>query len=213
MEGNRVSLAEFAKFLPETPILAKKKIKKLSLKQKKRLLKEAQKEQNRKRKERNVAIYNNTRAYESLKRNNDYNFETDGKSSVGGEWGISHGEQKIINKLSAMKVNYVYDSEYPKLVNPKTGYNLRFDFFLPDYKCVIEYDGEQHFRYVKDFHKSKKSGALEDLQERDRFKDAFCEMNGIRMVRIKYTNFNKIKKIINTLMREFNTPITTTQNI
>jgi hypothetical protein len=53
----------------------------------------------------------------------------------------------------------------------------------------IEFDGEQHFREHKVWCK------LEQTKINDNIKNAFCENNGIKLVRIKFDD--NIKKIIN----------------
>ena len=55
--------------------------------------------------------------------------------------------------------NVEFMVEYP-VVNPKTGHNLRFDFFLPKQNIFIEYDGQQHFEPV-DFGSMSKDQAIE----------------------------------------------------
>jgi very-short-patch-repair endonuclease len=54
---------------------------------------------------------------------------------------------------------------------------------------LIEYDGEQHFRPVEAWGGEEKF-ILQ--KERDMRKDAYCEEKGVRLLRIPYTDFNKI---------------------
>lgn len=46
-----------------------------------------------------------------------------------------------------MNVSFEKEKTFIDCVNPKTNFLLRFDFYLPDYNIIIEYDGEQHFKY------------------------------------------------------------------
>lgn len=65
----------------------------------------------------------------------------------------------------------------------------RYDFFLPQYNIIIEYDGEQHTKPVKQW------GGLEELkriQKRDKIKTNYCLDNGITIIRIPYTHSNNI---------------------
>lgn len=58
---------------------------------------------------------------------------------------------------------------------------LRFDFYLPDYNCCIEYDGEQHFKdtgYGRD--------TLTTRQMHDKIKNKYCQDNHIKLVRFNY---------------------------
>lgn len=70
---------------------------------------------------------------------------------------------------------------------------LPFDFYLPKYKCCIEYDGEQHFNEFR-FRNAKKS--LESVKFRDSIKNKFCQENGINLIRVPYTEFKNINTIL-----------------
>ena len=61
---------------------------------------------------------------------------------------------------------------------------MRIDFFIPELKLGIEYDGRQHDEFVKHFHKSA-SGFLE-AKMRDKLKSGFCENNGISLIRFSH---------------------------
>lgn len=107
---------------------------------------------------------------------------------------ISHGEEKIINILTEANIQFCYQHIFDDCRNPETDRPLRFDFYLPDYNCCIEYDGQQHFlKYVK----GRCSGwnSLENYQQchkRDGIKDAYCRYNNIQLIRIPYYDFNKL---------------------
>lgn len=51
---------------------------------------------------------------------------------------FSKGENKIKDILSSLKINFVQQKIFNTL---KCQRNLKFDFFLPDYNCCIEYNG------------------------------------------------------------------------
>lgn len=89
--------------------------------------------------------------------------------------------------LQQEKISFVQEYSFDNCVNPKTGYKLRFDFYLPDYNICIEYDGEQHYKEIPFFKDSVKSG-----QYRDTIKTQFCKNNNIKLVRIPYTDKSKI---------------------
>ena len=74
---------------------------------------------------------------------------TNGNTKSCGHCMTSHGEEKIKEVLDKMDINYIQEYKFKNCVNPKTGYLLRFDFYLPKYNCCIEYDGIQHFKYYE----------------------------------------------------------------
>lgn len=61
----------------------------------------------------------------------------------------SKGEALLQNILQELHLTFESQKTFKDCVNPKTSKRLRFDFYLPDYNCCIEYDGEQHFSYAK----------------------------------------------------------------
>lgn len=78
--------------------------------------------------------------------------------------------------------------------NRKRCYQLPFDFYLPDYNVVIEYDGIQHFKPVSIFGGDK---GFEQTKLRDELKNIYCVNNGIGNIRIPYTmNIKNIEPFI-----------------
>lgn len=111
----------------------------------------------------------------------------------------SFAEQEIIKILQNASIKFEYQKIFYDCINPKTNQKLRFDFYLPDYNCCIEYDGIQHFKEYKNSWDS-----LEDVQYRDGIKNLYCKEKGISLIRIPYTEkpflneeyiLNKIKEL------------------
>lgn len=101
----------------------------------------------------------------------------------------SKGEQLLCEILDELNVIYVQQYTFKKCINPKTKHKLRFDFYLPDYNCCIEYDGQQHFE-----ESTMCSDTLEDRQYRDSIKNQYCKNNNIKLIRIPYWNYNKLNE-------------------
>ena len=120
------------------------------------------------------------------------------KSSIPGGYKPSKGESAIELHLKLNKIAFIKEVVVKGLVNPKTKYPLRFDFYLPQLNTCIEFDGEQHFRVVEDF-EGDDITLLVKRRELDKVKTNFCKSNNIKLIRIKYTEFNKINKIISKL--------------
>lgn len=55
--------------------------------------------------------------------------------------------------------------------------------------CLIEYDGEQHFKPVEFFGGKE---AFQKQQERDRKKNKWCKENNIPLLRIPYTDYEQL---------------------
>jgi len=71
---------------------------------------------------------------------------------------------------------------------------LSYDFYLPNYNLLIEYQGLQHEKYCKGFHKSKKD--FKRQLEHDERKRQYCIDNNIKLLEIWYYDFDKIEEIL-----------------
>ena len=106
----------------------------------------------------------------------------------------SIGEQKIIDILENKNISYCFQSPV-KIKN----HVLSFDFYIPEYRCAIEFDGEQHFKPFKYFGGQER---LERQQLYDSYKNEYCRNNNITLIRVKYSDNNntiqnKISQIFN----------------
>ena len=111
----------------------------------------------------------------------------------------SYGEMLIAKILSELNITFKRQYIFKDCVNPKTNAKLKFDFYLPEYNCCIEYDGEQHFLYTDIDWNTEEH--YKDTIYRDSIKNAYCKDNNIEIVRIPYTdleNLNNqyIKKVL-----------------
>lgn len=101
----------------------------------------------------------------------------------------SRGNQKINNILQ--QSDYIFSKEYFVSIN-----NIRyaFDFVIFDndkIKCFIEYDGILHFKQDS-YHGWNNSKNWEKTQLNDKIKNNYCKQNNIPLIRIPYTDFDKI---------------------
>ena len=104
----------------------------------------------------------------------------------------SYGEKLIAQILSDLNIKYKKQKTFKTCINPKTGRMLRFDFYLPDYNCCIEFDGIQHFKYSNSGKSWNTKENYEDLIYRDELKNNWCKNNGIKLIRIPYTQQSKL---------------------
>ena len=105
------------------------------------------------------------------------------------------GEEKI--KLY-LKENNVSFTQQKTFKDCKYKALLKFDFYLPDHRALIEFDGEQHFKPVQFAGISLKK-AEDNFKEqliKDAIKDKYCEDNNIELIRIQYTEFDRIEEIL-----------------
>ncbi len=62
---------------------------------------------------------------------------------------------------------------------------LYLDFYIPSIKIGIEVHGQQHYEYCEFFHKSL--GDFLKSKARDEDKIEWCELNGIQLITLKYS--------------------------
>jgi hypothetical protein len=111
----------------------------------------------------------------------------------------SKGEIIIEKILKEKKINFQPQFKFKDLKHKGL---LRFDFGILDIngvlKYLIEYNGEQHYKFKKPFYKNKEEFKIS--QYRDKLKKEYCLINNIPLYIIKYNEKNienKIIKIIN----------------
>ena len=114
---------------------------------------------------------------------------------------ISSGEQAIADWLSEHGLRYEREKTFPGCrISSRP---LRFDFYLPDKNLCIEYDGQGHFQIVNYSGRECEetlTRVLWDTQERDFAKDRFCADNGIRILRVSYTEHDRIPEILSDML-------------
>lgn len=59
----------------------------------------------------------------------------------------SKGEDAIAGYLSKLNISFEQQKRFQDCYRFYGNY-LPFDFYLPDYNCCIEYDGEQHYKEI-----------------------------------------------------------------
>ena len=113
---------------------------------------------------------------------------------------MSKGEKFIKHYLEQNNIKFEPQKKFSECKNIR---RLPFDFYLPEYNCCIEFDGQQHYAsavyFVKDEDKAKQ--ICEDTKARDLIKNNFCKENNITLLRIPYWKINTISKILDEFLR------------
>lgn len=110
---------------------------------------------------------------------------------------MSHGALRVSEFLNDICVKYETEYRFEDCKDIRT---LPFDFYIESKNICIEYDGEQHFAPVR-FDKNNSRGTPEErfelVKRRDKIKTDYCNSNGIKLIRIPYTDFDNIEDILN----------------
>lgn len=101
--------------------------------------------------------------------------------------------ETITRKCLETTFNRPFHSVRPEwLKNPKTGKCLEIDCFNEELKLCVEYDGEQHYKWVPRFH--KQFHEFKAQQVRDAWKEGKCKELGYTFIRVPYyVSFHKIE--------------------
>lgn len=102
------------------------------------------------------------------------------------------GEDKISHFLLENNIQFVPQKSYDDLRGIGGG-KLSYDFYLPNYNLLIEYQGEQHERPVEVFGGKEQ---FEVQQEHDRRKKEYAHNHNINLLEIWYYNFSELEQIL-----------------
>ena len=100
----------------------------------------------------------------------------------------SRGEFIIRKYLEKINIEFVPQYKFDDCRDLRP---LPFDFYLPSYNLIIEFDGLHHFMPVYG------QEQFEYTQRHDQMKNAYCLDNGIDLLRIPYWESNHISDILN----------------
>ena len=101
----------------------------------------------------------------------------------------SIGEEKIKDILNTLKINYLCQYTFSDC---KDKFMLPFDFYLPKYNLLIEYDGLGHYQSSQYKSSWRTEEAVLKTQNHDNIKNQYCLDNNIKLIRIPYYDYNKI---------------------
>lgn len=111
---------------------------------------------------------------------------------------FSKAEQKIEKWLKDNNIHYITQQTFNDCKNPKTNCKLRFDFYIPSKKLLIEFDGKQHYQEMITGKYIITKEKLENNKFRDNIKTTYAINKNIKLLRIAYTEFNQIENILTT---------------
>ena len=112
---------------------------------------------------------------------------------------MSKGENKIVDMLNAAGLKFEREKTFKDL---RHGI-FRFDFcvLVPGGRALIEYNGEQHYHFVKKFYKTPNE--WRKAQENDRRKISYCLANNIPIYVIPYWELDNIHTAADLFKKQF----------
>lgn len=115
---------------------------------------------------------------------------------------VNKTEGKLYIWLKSIYPNVVKEYKTDWCVNPLSGRCLRYDFMIPDTMTIIELDGRQHFKQVRNW------GNPLYTMKKDIFKMQRAKVNGYKIIRILQEDVykNNSEWLNENLLSEINNP-------
>lgn len=95
--------------------------------------------------------------------------------------------EKLCRKYLEYKFKVPFQKLFPKWLN-----GLQLDGYNEQLNLAFEYNGKQHYEYIKHFHKSKKEFITQ--QQRDILKRKILKEKGVHLIDIPYNYDHKKEK-------------------
>ena len=101
---------------------------------------------------------------------------------------MSAGERKIYIYLQRNNIEFVWQKKFEDCRNI---HMLSFDFYLPKYNLLVEFDGQQHYK-IANFSKSIEINKqkFKQVKKNDAIKTKYCKDNNINLLRLNNDDFN-----------------------
>ena len=112
---------------------------------------------------------------------------------------VSKGELKIAQSLEQRQVLFEMEKTFKDCRGRNERRPLRFDFYLPGYNILIEYDGEHHYDPVNKGYRARY--VHERTKINDQIKNSYIEKKGIGLLRIPHWEYDQIDEILNGVLK------------
>lgn len=113
---------------------------------------------------------------------------------------MSRGEEKICQLLNQAHIKYNREQTFTDL----RGGRFRYDFFIKQEgqpSVLIEYNGEQHYKMIKQFYRNE--GEWYAARERDRQKISYALANDMIIYEIPYWELSKMQTAADLFQQRF----------
>jgi hypothetical protein len=95
----------------------------------------------------------------------------------------SHGEKTIMSILNKYNIKYIVEHTYDDLLGVSNKSKLKFDFYLPDYNVLIEFQGKHHYEPNYKKLKDKAWDKFQIVAKHDKMKLDYCKNKRNTIVR------------------------------
>jgi very-short-patch-repair endonuclease len=105
-------------------------------------------------------------------------------------------ELYIATLLNKYNIKHEREKTFDDCRAPSSNRKLKYDFYLPDFNILIEFDGIQHHQPVE-FFNTKYS--FEKTQLHDFIKTNYAKESGLFLIRLTSSTINDMEKLVNRL--------------
>ena len=116
---------------------------------------------------------------------------------------ISNKEFEKLNNINKYSVNYYIPQKTFNGLIGMGGGLLSYDYYIPKFNLLIEFQGIQHEKLVKRFHKTEEDFLKQ--KEHDRRKKQYTIDNNINFLEIWYYDIKNTKQILESKLQELST--------
>ena len=133
---------------------------------------------------------------------NNYEYEVTPSHFIGGRRcpkcnelnSLSYGETAVEEYLTSNNHIFIKQKTFEDCKNIRV---LPFDFYLPEFNLLIEFDGKQHILEGWDGNED----VLKEQQKHDRIKDSYCIENNITLLRIAFNELYNVNSVLDRYFR------------
>lgn len=111
---------------------------------------------------------------------------------------MSKGEKRIVQYFENNNIEYIWQFFSNDLIGVNGGF-LLYDFYLPKYDLLIEYQGNYHDGTVNK--KIQSDEKFNRQQEHDKRKKEYANNNNIQLLEIWYWDFDNIEEILDKILK------------
>lgn len=110
----------------------------------------------------------------------------------------SIGEERISTFLRNNEIEYISQAQFSWALSINDKMPLRFDFYLPKFNMLIEFDGVHHFKPSRYGGQSEESAELQHKRTKlyDSIKVCNAIVKGMQIIRISYLRIKEIDQIL-----------------
>ena len=109
----------------------------------------------------------------------------------------SRGEEAVAEYLKKKGIEYIPQYKISNVSLLCLNKNILVDFYLPKYNTIIEFNGIQHYKDIQFFNER----TFEQQQWRDDSVRRYCDIHGIKLIEIPYTEIDNIETILKRRLR------------